>query len=53
VKKVPKMQARYRKTASKTRNCHTCRYMRDNGMCDKVAGPVERDHVSDLYEAKP
>ena len=48
--KESKFTARYRKATVKGRNCGTCAHMRKDGMCAVVSGPVERDHVSDLYK---
>lgn len=46
--KVTKAVARYRK-ATTTNRCGNCRYMNDDGTCDKVVGIVKPTMVCSLY----
>lgn len=54
--KRTKAEVHYRLASASTRRCHVCEHIELHGeapaTCELVQGPVERDYVCDLFEAK-
>ena len=48
--KVSKPAAHYRAASSPSECCRVCRYMNDDGSCDRVQGTVKPEMVCDLFE---
>lgn len=47
--KVSKVTAHYRQ-GSRTENCRVCRFMNEDGSCDRVVGMVQPQMVCDLFQ---
>jgi hypothetical protein len=44
-----KRETNYRPKDKRTEHCGNCRYMNDDGSCQKVIGMVDPKHVCDLW----
>lgn len=47
--KQTKLEANYREATDDGRKCANCIFF-DNSCCDLVAGSIQRDFISDLYQ---
>jgi ADP-ribose pyrophosphatase YjhB (NUDIX family) len=53
VAKLSKPDSNYRKATVSGENCRVCRFMNDDGTCEKVVGIVKPDMVCDLFASPP